>query len=60
MMINDFVHIYNLKNEATKNIKTYEVLKNTGLDIKVGIYSRNGLFLTDIGIVNAHPSKRTH
>ena len=57
---NDFVHKYNLKNKATSNIKIYEVLKKIGLDSKVGIYLRDGLFSTDIGIVNLHPSKGTH
>ena len=57
---NDFVKKYNLKNKATSNIKIYEVLKNIGLDTKVGIYLRDGPFSTDIGIVNLHPSKGTH
>ena len=60
MTFNDFVKKYNLKNKATSNIKIYEVLKNIGLDTKVGIYLRDGLFSTDIGIVNLHPSKGTH
>ena len=57
---NDFVKKYNLKNKATSNIKIYEVLKNIGLDTKVGIYLRDGPFSTDIGIVNLHPSEGTH
>ena len=57
---NDFVKKYNLKNKATSNIKISEVLKNIGLDTKVGIYLRDGAFSTDIGIVNLHPSKGTH
>ena len=57
---NDFVHKCNLKNEATSNIKIYEVLKKIGLDSKVGIYLRDGPFSSDIGIVNLHPSKGTH
>ena len=57
---NDFVKKYNLKNKATSNIKIYEVLKNIGLDTKVGIYLRDGSFSSDIGIVNLHPSKGTH
>ena len=57
---NDFVKKYNLQNKATSKIKIYEVLKNIGLDTKVGIYLSDGPFSTDIGIVNLHPSKGTH
>ena len=57
---NDFVHKHNLKNKATSNIKIYEVLKKMGLDSKVGIYLRDGIFSTNYGIVNLHPSKGTH
>ena len=60
MTFNDFVHKHNLKNEATSNIKIYEVLKKIGLDSKVGIYLTDGPFLTDVRIVNLHPSKGTH
>ena len=60
MKINDFVHRHDLKNKATSNIKTYEALKKIGQDSKVGIYLRDGPFSGDIGIVNLHPSKRTH
>ena len=49
-----------MKNKATSNVKIYEVLKKIGLDSKVGIYLRDGPFLSDIGIVNLHPSKGTH
>ena len=38
MMFNDFVQKYNLESEATNKIKTYEVLKKIGLDIKMGTY----------------------
>ena len=57
---NDFVHKHNLKNKATSNIKIYEVLKNIGLDSNVGIYLREGHFLTTYGKVNLHPSRGTH
>ena len=57
---NDFVHKYKLKNKATSNGKIYEVLKNIGLDAKVGIYLRDGSLSNDIGMVNLHPSKGTH
>ena len=60
MLFNEFVRVHDLKNKATSNIKIYEVLKNIGLDTKVGIYLRDGSFSSDIGIVNLHPSKGTH
>ena len=59
MTFNDFCKKYNLKNKATSNIKIQQVLNSIGLN-NVGIYSRDGAFLSDIGIVNLHPSKRTH
>ena len=59
MTFNDFVRKHNLKNKATSIIKIYEVLKKIGLDSKVGIYLRAGLFSTHIGIVNLHPSRRS-
>ena len=60
MALNDFNHKHNLKNKATSNIKIYEVLKKIGLESKVGIYLRDGDFLTSYGIVNLHPSRETH
>ena len=57
---NDFVHKHNLKNKSISNIKIYEVLKKIGIDSKVGIYLRDGDFLTNYGIVNIHPSRGTH
>ena len=60
MLFNDFVHKYKLKNKATSNLKVYEVLKKSGIDSKVGSYLRDGEFLTSYGIVNLHPSRRTH
>ena len=59
MTLNDFVKKYNLKNEATSNIKIHQVLTSIGLD-NVKIYLRDGPFSSDIGIVNLHPSKGTH
>ena len=56
----DFLLKYNLKNEATSNIKIQEVLKKLNLTSKVRIYMRDDNFTTDIGIVNLHPSKGTH
>ena len=59
-MFKDLVRKHKLKNKATSNIKVNEVLKNIGLDTKVGIYLRDGPFSSDIGIVNLHPSTGTH
>ena len=60
MLIKDFFHKYNLKIKAQSNIKIYEVLKKIGLDSKVEIYWRDGVFSTNYGIVNLHPSRGTH
>ena len=59
MTFNDFVKKFDLKNKATSNIKIQQVLSSLGLS-DVGIYLRDGLFLSDIGIVNMHPSRGTH
>ena len=59
MVFNDFVKKYNLKNKATSNIKIQQILSCLGLS-DVGIYLRDGLFSTDVGIVNLHPLKGTH
>ena len=59
MTFNDFVHRYNLKNKATSNIKIQKVLSSSSLD-DVGIYSRDGLFSAENGIVNLDPSKGPH
>ena len=58
--VKDFIHKHNLKNKATSNSKIYEVLKKIGLDSKVGIYLRDGDFLTSYDIVNLHPIGGTH
>ena len=58
MSFNDFVHIFNLKNKATSNIKI-QVLSSLSLN-DIGIHSRDGPFSSDIGIVNLHPTKGTH
>ena len=54
-----YIRKYNLKNEATSNIKIQQVLASIELDI-VGIYLRDGQFEFDIGIVILHPYKGTH
>ena len=59
MTFNDFIKKYKLKNEATSNIKIQQVLSSLSLN-DVGIYLRDGLFESDIGIVNLHPSEGTH
>ena len=59
MTFNDFIQKHNSKNKATSIKKIQQVLDSTALD-NVGIFLRDGLFSSDIGIVNLHPSKRTH
>ena len=50
---------HSLKNKATSNIKIQKVLDSMRLN-NVGIYLRDGLLSSDIGIVNLHPAKGTH
>ena len=59
LTFNRFVKTYNLKNKATSNIKIQQVLSSLYLN-DIGIYLRDGLFESDIGIVNLHPSEGTH
>ena len=59
MTFNEFVKKHNLKNKATSNIKIQQVLSSLSLN-DVGIYSRDGPFKSDIGVVNLHPSKGSH
>ena len=59
MTFNDFIKKYNLKNKPTSNIKIQQILSSLGLN-DVGIYLRDGVFKSDIGIVNLHPSKGSH
>ena len=54
----EFVEKYSLKNEATSNVKIKEILNE--LDTPCGIYMRDDKFTTTSGIVNLHPTKRTH
>ena len=55
---NDFVRKHNLKNQATSNIEIEQVLSPFSLN-DIGIYLRDGPFLSDIGIVILHTSKGT-
>ena len=55
----DFVKKYNLKNEATSNMRIHQVLSSLSLD-DVGVFLRSGPFISNIGIVNLHRSKGTH
>ena len=59
MTFNDFVHKHKLKDKAASNIKIQQVLSSLNLS-DIEIYLRDGLFRSDIGIVNLHPSKGTH
>ena len=56
---NDFVHKYDLNNEATSIIKIYQVFSSIGLDNFV-IYVRDRPFSSDIGIVILHPFEGNH
>ena len=51
MTFNDNIHKRSLKNKATSNIKIQQVLSSLSLS-DVGISLRDGLFSSDIGIVN--------
>ena len=59
MTFNDFVQKCKLKKKAKSNITIQQVLDHIGLN-NVGIFLRDELFLSDIGIVNLHPSRRSH
>ena len=59
LTFNEFIKKHNLRNKATSNIKIQQVLSSLSLN-DVGIYLRDGLFKSDIGIVILHPSKGTH
>ena len=59
LTFNDFIKKHNLKNKATSNIKTQQILSSLSLN-DIEIYLRDGFFESDIGIVNLHPSKGTH
>ena len=56
---NYFVHIYNLGNNSTSNIKICQDFPSIGLD-NVDKNLRDGLFSSDVGIVNSHLSKGMH
>ena len=55
---NEFIKKHILKNKATSNIEIQQVLNSIGLN-NVNIYLKDGPFLSDIGILNLHPSKGT-
>ena len=59
MSFNHFVHKYKFKNEATSNLKVYQVLSFLRLS-DVGIYLRDGPFSRDMGILKLHESKDSH
>ena len=58
MSLNDSIHKYKLNNEATSNIKIYQVLSSLSLS-DLSIYLRDGPFESDIEMVNLHPSEGT-
>ena len=59
LTFNNFINKNNLENKATSNIKKQQVLSSIGLN-NVGIYLKDGLFSSDVGSVNLHPTKGTH
>ena len=59
MTFNEFIKKDKLKNKATSNIKTQQVLSSLSLN-DIEIYLRDGPSKSDIGFVNLHPSKGTH
>ena len=58
MSFKDFVHKYKLKNKATSNIKTQQILSSLSMN-DVGIHLRDVSLRTDVGKVNLHTSKGT-
>ena len=56
---NDFLHKYNLKNEATSNKKSQNILSFWYLK-DVGTYLKDGTIEKDVGILTLHPPKGTH
>ena len=59
MTFNDFIKKHNLKNKATSKIKIQQILSSLSSN-DIAIYSRDGPFESDIGIVNLHQSKGSH
>ena len=59
LFFNDFVRKYSLKNKTTSNIKIQQILSSLYL-IDVGIYLGDEPFITDVLIVNLHPTTGTH
>ena len=53
-----FINKFNLKNKATTNIKSYQVLSSIGLD-NVRTSSRDGPIECEIGMANLHPKTGT-
>ena len=59
MLINYLFHENNLKSQKTSNLKNKQIFSAIGLDL-VDIYLTDQPFLSDVGIVNLHPSKGIH
>ena len=59
MTFNDSVHKCNLQNKEVSDIKNQQVLSSLGFS-DVGIFLRDGPFISDTEIVSLHPSKATH
>ena len=59
MTFNDFFKKYSLRNKTTSNKKIQQVLSSLSLN-DIWVYLRDGLFGSDVDIVNLHPSEGTH
>ena len=59
MTFNEFVKKYKIKNKATSNVKIQQVLSSLSLN-NVAKYLRDGVFSSDIGVVNLHPFQGSH
>ena len=57
MSFNDYIHMCNLKNKATSNIKLQQILSSLSLNDE-RIFLRDGPFKFDIGTFNLHLSKK--
>ena len=52
--LKDFIHRHKLKFKATSNIEVQHVVSSLGLT-DVGIYLRDGRFISAVGVVDLHP-----
>ena len=57
--MSDFIHKFNLKNQAASIIKNYQIISSLSLN-DVEIIFKDGAVSTSNGIVILHPAKATH